>query len=126
MGSAEQAFVTSIPVLTYTKKLNELIMAIKITEDSSGPEEVHTQDLDEEEVSTAMLDRSEMQLSVTLEQAPKKARKVTQIMAVVAVSVGAFIHGTVVSFPSLDPNSPLPIDSDSINHTIQHNKVSAV
>jgi len=76
-------------------------MAIKITEDSSGPEEVHTQDLDEEEVSTAMLDRSEMQLSVTLEQAPKKARKVTQIMAVVAVSVGAFIHGTVVSFPAV-------------------------
>ena len=34
-------------------------------------------------------------------RAPKKARKVTQIMAVVAVSVGAFIHGTVVSFPAV-------------------------
>ena len=55
----------SYPDLTFQ---NELIMAIKITEDSSGPDEVHTQDLDEDEVSTAMLDRSEMQLSVTLEQ----------------------------------------------------------
>ena len=34
-------------------------------------------------------------------RAPKKARKVTQIMAAVAVSVGAFIHGTVVSFPAM-------------------------
>ena len=34
-------------------------------------------------------------------RAPKKARKVTQILAVVAVSVGAFIHGTTVSFPAV-------------------------
>jgi len=45
--------------------------------------------------------RSEMQLQDTLEQAPKRARKVTQILAVVAVSIGAFIHGTTVTFPAV-------------------------
>ena len=34
-------------------------------------------------------------------RAPKKARKWTQILAVVAVSFGAFIHGTTVSFPAV-------------------------
>jgi len=45
--------------------------------------------------------RSEMQLQDTLEQAPKRARKGTQILAVVAVSIGAFIHGTTVTFPAV-------------------------
>ena len=32
---------------------------------------------------------------------PKSARKVTQILAVVAVSFGAYIHGTTVVFPAV-------------------------
>ena len=34
-------------------------------------------------------------------RAPKRARKWTQILAVVAVSIGAFIHGTTVTFPAV-------------------------
>lgn len=59
---------------------------------------------DDENVSVTrpmLYERSEMQLQVTLEQAPKKARKVTQILAVVAVSFGAFNHGTTVTFPAV-------------------------
>ena len=32
---------------------------------------------------------------------PKNARKITQILAVVAVSFGAYIHGTTVVFPAV-------------------------
>ena len=32
---------------------------------------------------------------------PKSARKITQILAVVAVSFGAYIHGTTVVFPAV-------------------------
>ena len=40
-------------------------------------------------------------LFVSSIRAPKKARKVTQILAVVVMSVGAFIHGTTVTFPAV-------------------------
>jgi len=61
-------------------------------------------DTEDENISVTrpmLYERSEMELQVTLEQAPKRARKWTQILAVVAVSIGAFIHGTTVTFPAV-------------------------
>ena len=48
-------------------------------------------------------------------RAPNKARKITQILAVVAVSVGAFIHGTTVSFPAV--SIPSICKSNNTNRT---------
>ena len=49
-------------------------------------------------------------------RSPNKARKVTQILAVVAVSVGAFIHGTTVSFPAV--TIPSICKSNRTNHNV--------
>jgi len=76
-------------------------------------------DTEDENVSVTrpmLYERSEMQLQVTLEQAPKRARKWTQILAVVAVSIGAFIHGTTVTFPAVAiPSIKASNNSDNIS-----------
>ena len=49
-------------------------------------------------------------------RAPKRARKWTQILAVVAVSIGAFIHGTTVTFPAVAiPSIKASNNSDNIS-----------
>ncbi len=66
-------------------------------------------------------------------RAPNKARKVTQILAVVAVSVGAFIHGTTVTFPAvampsiIKSNGTNLEDGDAVMpFHVSHNDVSLI
>lgn len=61
----------------------------------------NTDDADSVEETPMLFERSELQLQESFETRPQKARKITQILAVVAVSVGAFIHGTTVTFPAV-------------------------
>ena len=55
---------------------------------------------------------------------PNKARKITQILAVVAVSVGAFIHGTTVSFPAVSIPSICKSNATNNNTTINNNNIN--
>ena len=56
---------------------------------------------------------------------PNKARKITQILAVVAVSVGAFIHGTTVSFPAVSIPSICKSNATNNNTTINNNNINS-
>jgi len=97
-------------------------MTIPIEDQEVSTDEVRP---GEDEASRPMLfERSELVLQDTLEQHPNKARKITQILAVVAVSVGAFIHGTTVSFPAVSIPSICKSNATNNNTTINNNNIN--